>query len=213
MRTLFSTILICVIVVHIAGQSAKCPPSFKFYHIPHGAINAWIDQPVLNGLFKSAYMIRTQITRVNNKPTVALTVHTDVLYLIQSECYGASPKGGPSVTLIDGKTNSTQVTTYPTGSKGKPFIFISPRGEQLVIECVDTLLFAFNILLKNSNLVVAQIRNMNIPSAQRGDIKDIFTLEVNDLYKDLTAFFISVSLVVDEHIYPASIKQKREYCK
>lgn len=68
-------------------------------------------------------MIRTHITQIQNKPTVAFTVHTDVLYLIQSKCYGASPKGGPSATLIDGKTNMTQVMTYPTGTKGKPCYF------------------------------------------------------------------------------------------
>jgi len=152
-----------VLAVPVTTQSSMCRPIFDFYHIPHGAISAWIDQPILDGSYKTIYTIRKHVVRLQGKPTAAITFNIEVLYMIQSECYGASPKGGSSVTLVDVRTKKTQVIQYPIGFNGKPFTFTSPRAEQLIIECIDPLLFAFDILLKNSSEVVARIRNIRIP--------------------------------------------------
>ena len=204
--------VIRVFLIDVTSQNSKCRPSIYFYHIPHGAISGWIDQPVLNGLYKFTYMIRSHVTRIQNKPTVVISSGTEVLYLIQSECYGASPKSGPSITLIDGKSNMTQVITYPMGYNGIHITFLSPRREPFIIECVDTSLFAFDISMKRSKQVLARIRNIKIPPSLGANISDTFTLEVAERYRDLTAFFIAASLIVDEYMYPASVDQKRKYC-
>ncbi|UJR24070.1 hypothetical protein I4U23_027038 [Adineta vaga] len=209
MNILLHIITMSVLAVPVTAQSSTCRPTFDFYHIPHGAVSAWIDQPVLDGSYKPIYEIRKHLVRLQRKPTIAITFKTHVLYMLQSECYGASPKGGTSVTLVEGKTNKTQVIKYPMGSNGRPFTFISPRREQLIIECVDPLLFAFNILLKNSSEVVARIRNIRI---RHESANDTFTVEVHSGYKDIRVFLIALSLAMDKYMYPESIKEKRKYC-
>ncbi len=166
MMTILNTIVIGLMLVTTTAQSPDCRPSIQFYHIAHGAISARIDELVLNRAYKITYIVRQKIQYFQQKPAAALTIDSTTLYLIQSECHSASSKVGIgiSVTLIDAVTNSSQTITYPMGFNKKPITFISHRGEQLLIECVDSLLFSFNIMLKNSNEVVAQVRRVNFLS-------------------------------------------------
>jgi hypothetical protein len=194
------------------AQSGGCRPTVHFYHIGHGTISGWVDQPILDGMYKVAYTVRQHIARIQGHAVSALTEDAKILYFIQSECRAASPRGGMSVSLIDAQKNITQTITYPMGFNLQPITVVSDRGEQVLIECVDNLLFSFNIMLKGSTYVIARVRNIRVPQSSRKGIKDIFTLEVDELYRSITPFLIATALAIDEYTYPSSIQQKRKNC-
>ena len=195
------------------AQIEKCRSTHHFYHLAHGSISGWIDQLVLDGSYTTKYVVRQHITRVDGYAVAALANGANIDYLIQSQCRAASPKGSMLVMLIHTKTNTTQYISYPMGSNNQPFTLISNRGEAVWVECVDQLLFAFNILLKGSTTVIARVRNIRIPAANRNGIKSSFTLEVEESYKPITSFLIATALAIDEYSYPSSVEQKRKHCQ
>lgn len=203
-----------LIFVTSAVEPPKCRPSIKFYHLAHGAISSRRDNAVLDGFYKAAYVVRQSIQSVGQRPASALTSGTTTLYVIQSECHRAPSKIGIgiSVTIIDAVRKSNQTISYPMGFNDKPITFISSLGQKFLIECVDTYLFAFDMLLANSNEIVARVRNIRITKKLQTSIDDIFTLEINDRYNDYKALFISVALAVDEYLYLGGVAQKRKPC-
>ena len=110
--------------------------------------------------------------------------------------------------------NISQHPKYPIGFNQQPITLISNRGQQVLIECIDVSLFSFNILLKGGTQVVGRVWNMMVPNAISKDmtIKEVFTLEVEVMYKDMTPFLVATGLALDEYMYPASVEQKRKNC-
>ena len=201
-------------ITYAVAQSSGCRPSAKFYHISHGAVSGWVDQAILNGKYKTTYMIRQSIARAQGQPGATLSFGIKNYYIIQTACMGVSPRGvGMSVMLTDAEKQTTQTIGYPMGYNVQPITLISNRGEEVLIECVDSLLFSFNILLKGSSYVIARVRNIRIPLAViRKSMKETFTLEVDERYEEITPFLIAAALVMDEYTYPATMAQKQKHC-